>query len=111
VFLGSYTHSFNLATRRNGFSITLGDANGFSLQTLLAVSPDVSLSTAFTVSYAGDSRVNGQKVAASGQTVGIIQFDASTALSNAVLLIATVGAGLTQATPGFRFSVAMPVRF
>jgi hypothetical protein len=36
---------------------------------------------------------------------------ASIALSNAVLLIATVSAGLTQATPDFLFGVAMPVRF
>ena len=111
VFLGSYTHSFNLAAQRNGFSIAPGDAFAFSLQTLLAVSPDVSLSTAFTASYAGDSRVNGRKVEASGQTIGILQLGASIALSDAVLLIATVGAGLTQATPDFLFGVAMPVRF
>jgi hypothetical protein len=111
VFLGSYTHSFNLATQHDGSSIVPGDANGLTLQTLLAVTPDVSLSSAFLVSFAGDSTVKGRKVEASGQTIGILQLGVSVALSDAVLLIATLGAGLTQATPDFLFGVAMPVRF
>jgi hypothetical protein len=70
-----------------------------------------SLASAFVVSFAGDSRVNGRKVEASGQTVGILQFGASIALSDAVLLIATVGAGLTHATPDFLFGLALAIRF
>jgi hypothetical protein len=111
VFLGTLSHSFNFSTRRDGVVITPGDANGFSLQSILAVTPDVSLSSAFVVSVAGDTAVGGRKIGGSGQTVSLLQLGGSFTLSDSVLLVITAGAGLTQATPDFLFGVALPIRF
>jgi hypothetical protein len=87
-----------------------GDSYGFSLSTVLASSPQTSLSFGFQLSFSEDVEIGGRPVPNSGTTQGILTLGASSILGRGLLLTVDVGAGLSEDAPEYFIRVALPFR-
>jgi hypothetical protein len=92
-------------------NIDLGDQFGFSAGTFLAASPNTSLSLVLNQSFIDEFKVDGQKIDGSDRVQSILSFGAGVILARNVLLSGSVGAGLTDDSPDYSVSVALPIRF
>jgi hypothetical protein len=88
-----------------------GDEIGFSLGTVLAASPETSLSFFFSQTFADDTKIDGEKIDGSDQVVGTFGVGAATTLGRNVLLSVTGNIGLTDDAPEYLVGVSLPIRF
>lgn len=88
-----------------------GDELGFSLGTVLAASPETSLSFFFIQTFAGDTEIDGDKVNGSDQVIGTFSIGAATILGRNVLLSITGEIGLTDDAPDYAIGASLPIRF
>jgi hypothetical protein len=107
VFVGelSYTQSFE----RN--DIDPGDAVGLSAGTVLAASPETSLSFFLDQSFFRYTKIDGRKVPGSDDVATSLRLGASSVLSATTVLDVDVSIGLTEAAPDYVLGIALPVRF
>jgi Putative MetA-pathway of phenol degradation len=88
-----------------------GDEVGFSLGTVLAASPETSLSFFFNQSFADDAKVDGDRINGSDQVVGTLSLGAATILGRNVLFSITGEIGLTDDAPDYAIGASLPIRF
>jgi hypothetical protein len=107
VFVGelSYTQSFE----RN--DIDPGDAVGLSAGTVLAASPETSLSFFLDQSFFRYTKIDGRNVPGSDDVATSLRLGASSVLSATTVLDVDVSIGLTEAAPDYVLGIALPVRF
>lgn len=107
VFVGelSYRRSFE----RN--DIDPGDALGLSAGTVLAASPETSLSFFLDQAFFKSSKIDGEKVPGSDDVAASLRIGASSILNAGAVLDVDVSLGLTEAAPDYVFGIALPVRF
>lgn len=105
VFVGglSYSHAFE------NDGIEPGDAITFSVGTVLAASPETSLSFFFDQIFVGETELNGRKVPGSGETIGFFSIGAASILTRRVFLSAFLGIGLTEAAPDYTVGLTLPI--
>jgi hypothetical protein len=111
VFFISPSYTWVLEREQSGFEVNPGDAIGLKAGTLLAASPETSLRASFELSRVGRTRVDGQHVAGSETTVGILELGLAKTLTRRTLLDFQFGIGVTPDAPGFRIRLALPIRF
>lgn len=111
VVVGSYTHAFARPATVEGARVRAADSDALSVRAILAASPDISLKGGFTVSRAGDTRVDGMPVPGTRATIGLLELGGSVALSRKTLVDIGIGIGLTDAAPKFVLNFAIPIRF
>jgi hypothetical protein len=92
-------------------NIEPGDEVGFSLGTVLAASPETSLSFFFNQAFADDTKIDGNKINGSDQVASTFNVGAATILGRNVLLSITGEIGLTDAAPDYAIGASLPVRF
>jgi hypothetical protein len=112
VFYVGTTYLFNLERNFSGF----GDINpGNSLEWLaglnVALSERVALNVTFIDQINWSTEQNGQEVAGTNFNDGRLVLGASVALSPTVTLLVGAGVGLTDDSPDFSFTVALPITF
>jgi hypothetical protein len=122
----SLTGSFSLAERQDPLvfvagasyetvfeddDIDPGDTLSFSIGTFLAVTPKTSLSLVLNQSFINDLEVDGEGIDGSDRVQSVLSFGASAILARNVLLDGAVGVGLTDDSPDYSVSVALPIRF
>jgi Putative MetA-pathway of phenol degradation len=88
-----------------------GDEVGFSLGTVLAASPETSLSFFFNQTFADDSKFDGDTINGSDQVVGTFSIGAATILGRNTLLSITGEIGLTDDAPDYAIGASLPIRF
>jgi hypothetical protein len=88
-----------------------GDEVGFSLGTVLAASPETSLSFFFNQTFADDTKIDGDTINGSDQVVGTLSLGAATILGRNVLLSITGEIGLTDDAPDYAIGASLPIRF
>jgi Putative MetA-pathway of phenol degradation len=88
-----------------------GDEVGFSLGTVLAASPETSLSFFFNQSFADDTKFDGDTINGSDQVIGTLSLGAATILGRNVLLSITGEIGLTDDAPDYAIGASLPIRF
>ncbi|MGH6897586.1 MAG: hypothetical protein ACREJ5_13740 [Geminicoccaceae bacterium] len=88
-----------------------GDSLGFTLGTFLAASPRTSLRVVFSQSFTDEFKVGGERIRGSDTVQSILTFGASAILGRNVLLDGAVGVGLTDDSPDYSVSIALPIRF
>jgi Putative MetA-pathway of phenol degradation len=88
-----------------------GDELGFSIGTVLAASPETSLSFIFNQSFANETRIDGDKVDGSDDVSGTFSIGAATTLGPNTLLSVTGEIGLTDEAPDYAIGVSLPIRF
>jgi hypothetical protein len=92
-------------------NIEPGDELGFSLGTVLAASPETSLSFFFNQAFADDAKIDGNKINGSDQVASTFNVGAATILGRDVLLSITGAIGLTDAAPDYAIGASLPIRF
>jgi hypothetical protein len=88
-----------------------GDEVGFSLGTVLAASPETSLSFFFNQTFADDTKFDGDTINGSDQVIGTLSLGAATILGRNVLLSITGEVGLTDDAPDYAIGASLPIRF
>jgi Putative MetA-pathway of phenol degradation len=88
-----------------------GDEVGFSLGTVLAASPETSLSFFFNQTFADDTKIDGDTINGSDQVIGTFSIGAATILGRNVLLSITGEIGLTDDAPDYAIGASLPIRF
>jgi hypothetical protein len=111
VFVGSLSYSANLEDKGAGRTVDPGDQVGVNVSSILAVSPETSLSFGIELSFFGETDVGGQEIAGSDGLSGILELGLGTVLTPSTLLSITTGMGFTEDAPDFRFGVSLPIRF
>lgn len=112
VFYVGATYLFNLERNFSGF----GDINpGNSLEWLaginIALSERVALNVTFIDQINWSTEQNGVEVAGTSFNDGRVVLGASVSLSPNVTLLVGAGIGLTDDSPDFTFTVALPITF
>ena len=103
------TVSYESTFKKN--DVKPGDQIGVSLSTLLATSPDTSMSIGIDQSFSKKMRVNGIKIAGSDQVSGVLMVGATSMVGKHTLLSINVGKGLTKDMPDYFINVTVPIRF
>jgi hypothetical protein len=88
-----------------------GDELGFSLGTILAASPETSLSFFFNQAFTDDTKIDGDKINGSDQVIGTLSLNAATILGPNTLLSITGEVGLTDEAPDYAIGASVPIRF
>jgi hypothetical protein len=88
-----------------------GDEFGFTIGTVLAASPDTSLSVSLQQTFSRELKVGGRLFPGSDQVSGILAVGASSVLGRGLLLSVNAGVGLTDDAPDYFVGVSLPIRF
>jgi hypothetical protein len=80
------------------------------LSSLLAITPQESLSLEIDIERGGDIHLRGAPILGTDHTSGVLQLGVSTVLSPRVLLTVAAGMGFTADTPDLQLTVSVPVR-
>jgi len=104
----SYTQSLNY--RAPVGNVHDGNAVDFQLGSLLAVSPETSLSFTFDQQFKGHTSVNGTRIAGSDGVAAVAVLGLDQVLNSRTLLDITVGFGLTNDAPDYSVMVSLPIR-
>ncbi len=107
AFVGSV--SYTKAFENDDFEP--GDEVGFSLGTVLAASPETSLSFFFNQTFTDDVKFDGDRLNGSDQVIGTFSMGAATILGRNVLLSITGEVGLTDDAPDYAIGASLPIRF
>lgn len=91
--------------------IDQGDEFGFVLGTVLAASPDTSLSLSLQQTFANELEVGGRSLAGTDEVSSVLVVGASSVLGRGVLLSVNAGVGLTDDAPDYFVGVSLPIRF
>lgn len=107
VFIGSlsYTTSFE----KN--DIEPGDQLGFSVGAILAASPETSLRLILDQTFVNDFKIGGRTIKGTDQTIGSLNFGASSVIGDGKFLDFTAATGLTDQAPDYSVEVTFVVRF
>jgi hypothetical protein len=107
AFVGSVSY----AKAFESDNIEPGDEVGFSLGTVLAASPETSLSFFFNQTFADETKIDGDAINGSDQVAGTLNIGAATILGRNVLLSVTGEVGLTDDAPDYAIGASLPIRF
>jgi hypothetical protein len=81
------------------------------ISVVLAVTPDISLTTGLNFSFEDSAEADGSKISGSGTTIGLVELGAGVVLSKDVFLNFTSAFGITDDSPDVTLGVLLPVRF
>lgn len=110
VFLVRASFAFSASAHSSIGEIKTGDEWELTAGTLLAVSPESSLSIAFAHKYSTAMRLEQKTVIGSDRTGPTLQLGVATLLSPSVFLNVTSAIGLTPDVPAFQLMVSAPVQ-
>lgn len=104
VARGGYTHTFEKSNIQPGGEI------GLSLETLLALSPDTSLSLGVSYDYQGETEFGNIDIPGSDESRASFLFGGNTVLGRGIVLNVGASAGLTEDAPDFTISTGLSFR-
>jgi Putative MetA-pathway of phenol degradation len=107
----AFVGGFRYAKSFENDDIEPGDELGFSLGTVLAASPETSLSFIFNQAFSNDTRIDGETIDGTDQVTGTLSIGAATILGRNTLLSVTGDIGLTDDAPDYAIGVSLPIRF
>jgi hypothetical protein len=111
VVFTNISYSANLDRHEFFGSVHPGDFVDWQLGTLLAVSPQTSLSFGFDQQFKFRAHVSNKAIAGSDGVGAVAQFGVDQVLSARTLLDLSVGVGVTRDAPDYRFMASLPIRF
>ena len=91
--------------------IERGDRLGIGISTVLAASPHTSLKLGYNHQLEAKTEFNGNNVAGSGRSFGILSLGAAAVVANRTLLDLTIGVGLGDDAPDVTARLGLPMRF
>lgn len=88
-----------------------GDELRFTLGTVLAASPETSLSLGLDQSFIGEQEISGRTIGGSNLNQSVLTIGAATILGKRTLLNLAVGIGLTDESEDYSIRLSLPIRF
>jgi hypothetical protein len=88
-----------------------GDELGFSIGTVLAASPETSLSLSFSQNFSDELEVDGRGVDGSDGVDGVLSIGAASILGRGFFVNTSVDIGLTDDAPDYAIHASVPIRF
>ncbi|MGH6919675.1 MAG: transporter, partial [Geminicoccaceae bacterium] len=88
-----------------------GDELGFSIGTVLAASPETSLSLSLSQGFSDEVELDGRGVDGSDQVNGVLSIGAASILGGGLFVNTTVDIGLTDDAPDYAVRASVPIRF
>jgi hypothetical protein len=110
VLYSTLSYSANLPYHEAIGEVHTGDDVDWQLGSLLAVSPDTSLSFGFDQQFRQDTRVNGKAIPGGNGVAALALFGLDQVLSSKVLVDLSLGVGLTRDAPDYTFMISVPIR-
>ena len=111
VFFGTLSYTANLTAQEPVGRIHPGNTLGLEFGTILAVSPETSLTFSLSQDFIAKTRVEGTALPGSDRVSSVLQIGADTVLGSNLLLDLTVGVGLTRDAPDYQVLLSLPMRF
>ncbi len=111
VVFSTVSYSANLSRDESFGRIHPGDSVGWQIGTLLAVSPETSLSFGFAQEFKARTSVDGRSINGSDGVGAVVQFGLDQVLSSRALLDVSLGVGVTRDAPDYVLMVSVPIRF
>lgn len=94
-----------------GAELEPGDSVGVRLGSVLAASPQSSISVALNLAFVGTARANGERLADSDTVLGTLQIGFGTIVARGTLLNVSGELRVSGAVPDLRLGVTLPIRF
>jgi len=88
-----------------------GDEVGFSIGTVLAASPETSLSFSFSHNVSNEVEVDGRGIDGSDGVDGVLSVGAASILGRGLFVNSSVDIGLTDDAPDYAIRLSVPIRF
>jgi hypothetical protein len=88
-----------------------GDELGFSVGTVLAASPETSLSLSFSQNFSNEVEVDGRGVDGSDGVDGVLSIGAASILGRGLFVNTSVDIGVTDDAPDYAIRASVPIRF
>jgi hypothetical protein len=88
-----------------------GDELGFSIGTVLAASPETSLSLSFSQTFSNEVEFDGSDVAGTDGVDGVLSIGAASILGRGLFVNTAVDIGLTDDAPDYAIRASVPIRF
>jgi hypothetical protein len=88
-----------------------GDELGFSIGTVLAASPETSLSLSFSQNFSDEVEVDGSGVDGSDGVDGVLSIGAASILGHGLFVNTSVDIGVTDDAPDYAIRASVPIRF
>ncbi|RAK58703.1 hypothetical protein DJ021_02250 [Phenylobacterium hankyongense] len=111
VFFGTLSFAHALTAHESFGDVQLGDAVGLELGTLLAVSPETSLTVGLAQEFRGRTQIDRVGSPGSDTAAASLQLGLDRVLAPNVLLDVSLGVGLTRDAPDYAVQVSLPIRF
>jgi len=105
----AYAHPFSI--RESFGRIEPGDVLRWDLGTVLAVSPETSMTFGFSQEFRTRNQVDGQSIPGSDALASSLQLGVDRVLTRSVLLGVSLGVGLTRDAPDYVLLISTPIRF
>lgn len=110
VFFGTLSFAHDFAAHESFGDVQSGNAIGLDLGTVLAVSPDTSLTFALAQEFRARSQFNGLGQPGSDTSAATLQLGLGQVLTPNVLLDVSLGVGLNRDAPDYVLQVSLPIR-
>ncbi len=88
-----------------------GDRYGFSIGTVLAASPETSLSVSLDQTFINEIKLDGRTIKGSDQVVSSLVIGAASIFDRDFLFSVSGGIGLTEDSPDYFVNISTPMRF
>jgi hypothetical protein len=88
-----------------------GDEVGFSIGTVLAASPETSLSLSLSQGFSDEVELDGRSIDGTDQVNGVLSIGAASILGHGLFVNTSVDIGLTDDAPDYAVRASVPIRF
>lgn len=110
VFFGTLSYAHDFAVEEPAGRVQPGDAINLDLGTVVALSPDTSLTFALSQEFRSRSNFNGVGAPGTDTTASVLQIGLGQVLTPRILLDLNVGVGLSHDAPDYTVQVSLPIR-
>ena len=110
VFFSTLAYAHPFSVRESFGRFEPGDALRWDLGTVLAISPETSMTLGLSQELRARNQVDGQSLPGSDALAASLQLGVDRVLTRSVLLGVTLGVGLTRDAPDYVLLISTPIR-
>jgi hypothetical protein len=111
VLFGILAYTENFEGSISGRDVDPGEQVTLKFGTVLATSPETSITVSLDTSFFGKAAVDGTPIEGSDGVSSVLELGLGTIISARTLLSLTAGIGITGSAPDLRIGISLPTRF
>jgi len=110
VFFGTLSYAHGFGVDEPVGRVEPGDAIGLDFGTIVALSPDTSMTFALSQEFRSRTQIAGMGAPGTDTNASVLQIGLGQVLTPRVLLDLSLGVGLTRDAPDYAVQVSLPIR-